>query len=184
MTGRLIAVVGPSGVGKDSVMAEMQAQAPWLALQRRAITRAPEAGGEAGGEDFEPLTIAAFTARARAGGFCLHWRAHGLHYGIPAEALAGVKSGQTLLVNLSRSILPEAAIRFTCLTVLTLTAAPATLAKRLAHRGRETAQDIAARLARDGACIPDGLHMITIANDGPLAETAAAALAALHPLKA
>lgn len=179
MSGRLIAVVGPSGVGKDSVMAALVATAPGLAIQRRCITRAPEAGGE----DFTPLSLPAFEAQRAAGAFCLSWQAHGLHYGIPAEALARVAADEVLLVNLSRAALAEAARLFAGLTVLSLTARPETLAARLAGRGRETEADIAARLARDGACIPEGLHTVTVANDGPLDETAKAALAALQPLR-
>ncbi|MFC6760861.1 hypothetical protein ACFQFQ_17395 [Sulfitobacter porphyrae] len=38
--GRFIAVVGPSGVGKDSVMAGMVARARDLVAVRRVITRA------------------------------------------------------------------------------------------------------------------------------------------------
>ena len=91
--GRLVAVVGPSGVGKDSVMAGIAAAAPGFRLVRRCITRAPGLGGE----DYEPLTPAAFAARVASGGFCLHWEAHGLHYGIPAgvrDELAAVRAAR------------------------------------------------------------------------------------------
>ena len=46
MTGRFIAVVGPSGVGKDSVMQGMAARDPRIVLARRVITRPSDAGGE------------------------------------------------------------------------------------------------------------------------------------------
>ena len=46
------------------------------------------------------------------------------------------------------------------------------------------AQKKAARLAREGACIPDGLDVVTVSNDGPLDETVATALAALQPVRA
>ena len=39
--GRMIAVVGPSGVGKDSVMAGLLEARPALRRVRRVITRAP-----------------------------------------------------------------------------------------------------------------------------------------------
>ncbi|MEO0703578.1 MAG: hypothetical protein AAFY80_15680 [Pseudomonadota bacterium] len=66
MTGRLIGVVGPSGVGKDSVMAGLVEADPQLALVRRTITREPELGGE----DYTPATQAAFDRLVAKGAFC------------------------------------------------------------------------------------------------------------------
>ena len=175
--GRLIAVVGPSGAGKDSVIAGLVAAEPRLAVIRRAITRAPEAGGEA----FDPLTPETFAARRQAGDFALAWGAHGLFYGIPRAALAPLAAGQDLLANLSRSALTEAQALVPRLTVLHVTASPATLAARLAARGRETAEDIAARLMREVAPLPSGLDIVTLSNDGPLAGTVARAIGLLYP---
>lgn len=180
MTGRLIAVVGPSGVGKDSLMralADTATAAPGVGLVRRVITRAPGLGGE----EFEPISDAAFEARAAAGGFCLHWRAHGLGYGIPGDLAHRLAGGTDLLVNLSRGVLAEASRAFPGLIVLNVTAAPETLALRLAGRGRETAAEIAARLSRAGHGLPDGIAAVTIRNDGPLIEAVAQAMAVLYP---
>jgi ribose 1,5-bisphosphokinase len=173
VTGALVAVVGPSGVGKDSVIAGLVAARPDLIWVRRAITRPPS-----GTEPFESLTRDAFAAREAAGGFCLAWEAHGLRYGIPAEALDAARGGAILLANLSRHHLARARAIFPALRVLSLTARPEILAARLAERGRETAADIAARLARR-APLPGGLHVVEVANDGPLEETVAQALAVL-----
>lgn len=175
--GRLIAVVGPSGVGKDSVMAGLIAARPSLSAIRRAITRAPEAGGE----DYDPLTPDAFAAAKAAGEFALTWGAHGLFYAIPRAALAPLARGNDLLANLSRNVLTEAAATVPRLTVLHITASPAILAARLAARGRETEADIAARLARQTDPLPEGLDIVTVTNDGPLSQTVATALAALYP---
>ncbi|KNG94232.1 phosphonate metabolism protein/1,5-bisphosphokinase (PRPP-forming) PhnN [Pseudaestuariivita atlantica] len=174
-TGRLIAVVGPSGVGKDSVIAGLAAADPPLRVVRRTITRAPGLGGEA----YDAVTPEAFDAMAARGAFCLHWGAHGLRYGLPAATVDDVRAGATCLANLSRGALKEAADVFPAVTVLNLTASPDTLAKRLAARGREETGDIAARLARSGADLPDGIDVITLANDGPLEDTIARARAAL-----
>lgn len=66
--GRLIAVVGPSGVGKDSVMAGIHEAMPRLHLVRRVITRAPELGGE----DYDAVSDEQFAALLRDGAFAVH----------------------------------------------------------------------------------------------------------------
>ena len=177
--GRLIAVVGPSGVGKDSVMAGMIAARPDMRLVRRTITRAPGLGGE----DYDAVTPEAFDAAAQDGAFCVHWTAHGLSYGIPSDVLTDVQRGKDCLANFSRSALEQANAIFPNLTVLNIPASPATLAKRLAGRGRETEAEIAARLAQADKCLPAGLDVVTIANDGALEDTVTKALAALQPLR-
>jgi len=173
--GRLIGVVGPSGVGKDSVMGALAAAEPRLGLVRRVITRAPGLGGE----DYEPVSDTAFDQLRDAGAFCLHWQAHGLSYGIPAQTRAEVAAGAHLLVNLSRAVLPKAEATFARFSVLNITSTPQTLAARLAARGRESAADIHARLNRQPAALPSDLHILTIANDGPLGQTVTQALDAL-----
>jgi ribose 1,5-bisphosphokinase len=177
MTGRLVAVVGPSGVGKDSVMAAMAARDPRLVLARRVITRP----GDAGGEDFEGVSEAAFRRRAAAGEFALSWPAHGLHYAIPRTVEEPLRDGKDVLANLSRSVLDPAAQRFERMIVLSLVARREVLAARLAARGRENAAQIARRLERSGACLPTGLDVFEIDNSGALNDTVEAALRALYP---
>ncbi|MDF3855251.1 phosphonate metabolism protein/1,5-bisphosphokinase (PRPP-forming) PhnN [Paracoccus sp. P2] len=174
MSRRLVAVVGPSGAGKDTLMALACAARPDIRAARRVVTRPAEAGGE----DFDGVTEAEFAARERAGAFALHWRAHGLGYGIPAAALAGQG---TLLINASRAVLAEARARFPGLTVLLVTAPPEVLARRLAGRGRESGADQAARLARAGFPLPPGIVPRVVVNDGTPEQGLARFLAALQP---
>lgn len=178
--GRLIAVVGPSGVGKDSVMDGVLAAHPHLHRTRRVITRAAKLGGE----DYLAMTAQAFAATAQAGGFCLSWQAHGLQYGIPQTVLEEVRGGAQHMANLSRGVLHKADTHFPALLVLHITATPETLAARLAARGRESGAALLKRLSRTGATLPEGLDVIEISNDGPLADTIAAASAALQPERA
>jgi phosphonate metabolism protein PhnN/1,5-bisphosphokinase (PRPP-forming) len=174
----LIGVVGPSGAGKDTLMAGARAALAGDArfrFVRRTITRPAEAGGE----DHRPLDRAGFEAERAAGGFALWWEAHGLLYGIPAVIAPNSGSlGQVTIANLSRTALAEANRHFPLL-VLEITAPPAVLAARLAARGREDAADVAARLARQ-APLPEGLRVVRVLNDGPVADGVAQVLAALY----
>lgn len=179
MSGRLIAVVGASGAGKDTVMAEMAARRPGLHRVRRAITRTAEPGGE----PFEPVSEADFARRHAAGDFVLSWQAHGLSYGIPAAELSGLATGRDALVNLSRGVLAEAQAAVPRFVVLHVTAPLEVRAKRLAARGRESEEDVLRRLSRR-ADLPAGLPVFEIDNSGRAQAAAEAALAALDTEKA
>ncbi|MGB3406079.1 MAG: phosphonate metabolism protein/1,5-bisphosphokinase (PRPP-forming) PhnN [Jannaschia sp.] len=176
MTGQLIAVVGPSGVGKDSLIDGLATRDTTLRPVRRVITRP----GDAGGEDFESVDEETFAERVSDGDFCLHWEAHGLRYGIPSEALVAVSAGEWQLANLSRGSIEAAAHVFPALTVLSVTAAPHILAVRLSGRGRETPEEIARRLARPGVAPPRGVRHAEIDNSGTLDMAVTAALAAIY----
>lgn len=172
---RLVAVVGPSGAGKDTLMAmACAAQPDRIRAARRVITRPADAGGE----DFDGVTPAEFARRQAAGEFALHWHAHGLDYGIPAGELAGPG---TVLFNASRAILAEAAARLPGLTVLLVTAPAPVLAARLAERGREDAADRERRLVRAGFALPEGIAHQTVINDASAEIGLARFLAALQP---
>ncbi len=175
--GRLIAVVGPSGVGKDSVMAGLKDAIPELHLVRRVITRAPELGGEV----YDAVSVEKFEAMARDGAFAVHWGAHGLHYGIPTNVRYQLGKGTDCLANFSRKVLVQASKVFPQLVVLNITASSETLAQRLAARGRETASEISKRLAQADKPLPAGLQVIHLANDGPLSQTVARGVALLQP---
>lgn len=175
MSGRFIAVVGPSGVGKDSLMLAVAARAPQLSLARRVITRASDAGGEA----FDAVSLAEFAARKSAGAFALSWQAHGLHYAIPVTVDTALAAGFDVLANLSRSALLAAQARFANFEVITLSAERSVLAARLKARGRETDAQIAARLDRAATGLPKGLRARDFDNSGPLEQTVQAVLAHL-----
>lgn len=170
----IFAVVGPSGVGKDTLM-EAAKERLGVHLVRRVITR-PEA---AGGEAFEGVTAETFAARKAAGAFVLSWEAHGLSYGIPKAETAGYAAERTVLFNGSRAMLTQAAEVFPELQVLNITASDAVLAARLRARGRESEEDIARRLERAKLPLPVGLRVTEIDNSGVLDEAVEALVAAL-----
>ncbi len=159
--GRLFFVVGPSGAGKDTLIAGAVAADPSLIWARRCITR-PE---YAGGEPFEGLSEAEFQRRLELGDFALHWAAHGLHYGVPYPSLAPWNAGQDVLLNGSRGAIAQARAVFADLRIIVITAPDDILAQRLAARGRESAGDIVQRLERASFALPKGVFAIEVIND-------------------
>ncbi len=154
----LVLVVGPSGAGKDTLLNMARTTLAGDArfrFVRRVITRRVDAGGE----DHEPVSDTEFAARA----FALSWEAHGLHYGIPADVADDIARGVVVVANVSRSIIAEAAARFP-VRVIEVTASAEVLEARLLARGRETAADVALRLARR-IPFPHGIDVATVVND-------------------
>ena len=165
----LVLVVGPSGAGKDTLLAAARGALRHDArfgFARRVITRPVDAGGE----DHEAITEQEFAARD----FALQWQAHGLRYGIPAEVIG---DREVVVANVSRTVVAEAAERFSS-RVIEVTAPPELRAARLAARGREDEADVAARLARP-AKLPKSVPLETVINDGLLSDGVARFLAAL-----
>ncbi|HDZ3196602.1 TPA: phosphonate metabolism protein/1,5-bisphosphokinase (PRPP-forming) PhnN, partial [Pseudomonas aeruginosa] len=147
MTGRLIYLMGPSGSGKDSLL---QAAREPLALRgcrivRRVITRSAEAVGE----DAQAVTPAQFDTLERASAFAMSWRANGLCYGIPVQIDEWLAQGYDVLVNGSRGYLAQARRRYPDLLAVLLGVKPEVLRQRLLARGRESPEEIEARLARN-----------------------------------
>ena len=145
--GCFVAVVGPSGAGKDTLLQLVAARMhgdPTIRFARRIVTRCAHAAVE----DHDEMAPEAFDAAERAGHFCLSWRAHDLGYGLPAALNDDLAAGRTVVANVSRRVLKTAAERFARLAVVEITAPHALLVRRLAARGRETPAAIEARLAR------------------------------------
>ncbi|HEU0218177.1 MAG TPA: phosphonate metabolism protein/1,5-bisphosphokinase (PRPP-forming) PhnN [Stellaceae bacterium] len=164
--GTLVLVVGPSGVGKDSIIAGAAARLrdeSRVVFARRLITRPADAGGE----DHIAVSPTEFAAQCDTGGLMLHWNAHGLDYGLPQTLSDRLDSGHAVVANVSRTVVAKARQRLAPVLVIAIAASPETLASRLAARGRETAGDIAERLARSGALAP-GAADVVIDNDGSL----------------
>ena len=172
--GCLFYLVGPSGSGKDSLISYARKRLKGddaVVFAHRYITRPPQENGE----NHVPLSAKEFAQRLTKGFFAMHWQSHGFHYGIGVEIDLWLSKGCRVLVNGSRSYLPNAKDRYPDLKVILIDVSPAELKRRLEARGRETAEQIRARLERNRqlkkALIHNISDMIIIKNDGAL-ETA------------
>lgn len=165
--GVFVPVVGPSGSGKDSLMAHARRRLAGdrrFVFARRVVTRPcdPEA------EPHDTLDERAFEQAAAAGAFALSWRSHGLRYGVPVGVDEAIRAGGVVVANLSRALVGEAAVRYARICPVLVRVSPDVLARRLASRGREGAQEIAARVARNAGYADFDVECRVIDNDGAL----------------
>ncbi|MCA4132579.1 phosphonate metabolism protein/1,5-bisphosphokinase (PRPP-forming) PhnN [Arthrobacter sp. M4] len=163
--GAFVAVVGPSGVGKDALICEARRHAcPHISLPKRHITRAPGPG-----EDHVPTNEDEFQAARGAGMFALTWDAHDLQYGIPKSIDDDIRTGRAVVVNVSRSVIGTLAARYERLIVVRVTVSEEVRAARMRCRGRENADEISKRLRRPDPA-PESTADKEIRNDGTIAE--------------
>jgi ribose 1,5-bisphosphokinase len=176
--GRMILVVGPSGAGKDTLMAALKDRVKdndSVVFARRAVTR----DADASSEDHDTLSRSDFETLVAAGNVALSWEAHGLGYVVPQSYDRAIRDGKTVIANGSRKVLKEASEKYETAIVLLITAPVEILAERLAARGRETREDIEARLKR-ADLEPDNVdNLVRIENTGTPEEGVADMLCAL-----
>ncbi|MBS0222721.1 MAG: phosphonate metabolism protein/1,5-bisphosphokinase (PRPP-forming) PhnN [Proteobacteria bacterium] len=174
--------MGPSGAGKDSVLAQarllLAADMP-VVFAHRYITRPAGTGGE----NHIALTRAEFARRRAHGLLAFHWHAHGNDYGIGCEIQAWRDAGLTVVVSGSREHFQSMDDIDEDLCPVLITAPPAALAERLAARGREDKAAVLARLERGTAYAVNDRRLVTIANDGPLDHAARALVSLLATLR-
>jgi phosphonate metabolism protein PhnN/1,5-bisphosphokinase (PRPP-forming) len=181
--GTLILVVGPSGAGKDTLIDAAKAALaddPRFHFPQRDITRPAEAGGE----DHNPVDTATFETRRAAGAYALCWGAHDLFYGVPAAIADCLAAGTSVVVNVSRSVIDEARESFPPTAVVSLSVPEEVLRRRLAARGRESAEQIEARVARAAAVPVSGENVFEVVNDDTVETAVARFLAALQAASA
>ncbi|MBX9454391.1 MAG: phosphonate metabolism protein/1,5-bisphosphokinase (PRPP-forming) PhnN [Mesorhizobium sp.] len=170
--GVFIPVIGPSGAGKDSLIARARQHLdsrPGFLFARRVVTR--PASLEA--EDHDTLDTASFAKAEAAGAFALAWRSHGLSYGIPASIDKTILDGGVVVANVSRGVVAVIRRRYRNTLPVMVTVSRDVLAARLATRGRETADEIASRIRRNDEYGTLGADCRVIDNSGTLDEAAA-----------
>lgn len=180
-TGTLVLVVGPSGAGKDALLASGRAAFAHDArfvFPRRIITRA----GDDSSESHDAISPEAFEIAESAHEFLLSWRAHGLGYAIPGSAKAALTNEKVVIVNVSRASIDAAERLVERVVVIHVTAPVEILAQRIAARQREPESEIAARLKRQVHLAVSRATVIEINNAGKLEEASRHFIAALKNL--
>jgi len=166
--GCFVAVVGPSGAGKDTIMDAARialAGDPRFHFVRRIITR-PQMPGT---ENHESLNEDAFAQAVGEGAFAFHWQAHGLSYGLPKSLDEEIARGAVVIANVSRRVLSEIRSRYTARSIVVISARSDVLAERLAARGRESRDEIIRRLSRDVYLDDGAADIFMIDNSGEVA---------------
>jgi len=141
-------LVGNSGSGKDSILA--WAKEHWkctkkeLLVAQRYITRpaSPET------EKFVSVSTEEFEKMDENGDFLLKWISYDIHYGVKADILEDLNKGNLVIVNVSRQIIDNTRKRFPGTKVIFLQVPINTIVKRIHDRGRETDEQLQARIQR------------------------------------
>jgi ribose 1,5-bisphosphokinase len=144
-SGRLVLIVGPSGSGKDTLLRLAKAVLAGhdgVVFAPRIVTRPEAAEGEM------PMSPSAFADAAARGMFAFTWHAHGLDYAIPGAIETELEAGRTVVLNVSRTIVPTARAYYRSVTVVLIDAPADVRAARVAARGREPPDAVAARIQR------------------------------------
>jgi ribose 1,5-bisphosphokinase len=159
--GRFILVVGPSGAGKDTLIALAQLACRDnrdIVFPRRVVTRQATAF-----EDNEQLSLEAFQQARGHGKFAVHWEAHGHCYALRRLVDDDIRANRKVIANVSRTVVDAIRRAYANVVVVLITAAPEILAERLTMRARSSDGKIADRIGRAGdnfSTVAD----ITIAN--------------------
>ena len=133
---------------------------------RRCVTREVDAAAE----DHESIDERTFDELVGQRAFAMMWEAHGHKYGVRSEIDTELERGRTVAVNVSRTIIAEAAERYQSAVVVEITADPAVRATRLTARGREAVEDVQLRTRREVVTPAHRLPLHTIRNDGKISD--------------
>jgi ribose 1,5-bisphosphokinase len=160
--GRIVLIAGPSGAGKDTLIAGARTlfnSNPEVFFPRRIVTRQSSTF-----EDHDSMTDAHFDCARVDGQFALWWEAHGNKYAIPATVDDRIRAGHTTVCNVSRTVIGTARKRYQNAIYVLITAPPDVLVQRITSRQRESDTKSIDRISRtaESSVAPD----LTIDNVG------------------
>jgi len=148
MSGNLFVIAAPSGAGKTSLVRELLAADPDLALSISYTTRAPRPG-EQDGREYHFVDRATFDAMLGQGEFLESAEVHGNHYGTSQKSIDEMlKRGKDVALEIDwqgaqqiRRLYPQA------ITVFILPPSMQELERRLRSRGQDSELVILRRMA-------------------------------------
>lgn len=183
----LVVISGPSGVGKDSVLARMKKKGLPFHFVVTATTRAPRAG-EQQGVEYHFLSEEEYDRLLAEDGLLEHAEVYGRRYGVPrAQVREALAQGRDVIVRIDvqgaatlRKLAPEA------LFIFLAPGSQAELEERL--RRRETENEAAFRLrvktaAEEMAC-RDRFDHVVVNEQGKLDEAVERVVALIATEKA
>ena len=146
--GLLIVLSGPSGAGKDSVLAQLKCQYENIQLSISVTTRAPRPG-EQDGEHYFFVTREAFEEKLRNNQILEYTEYNGNYYGTPMAYINdGLALGKTVILEIEvegaanvRRLYPN------CVSVFLVPPSLAVLRQRLIDRKTESPEEINRRIA-------------------------------------
>ena len=165
---RLVAFVGPSGSGKDTLMVKVRdlllSSGIDIHIVQRMITRKPDST-----EGFLTLSADDFIKKIENKHFVLHWDIYGNKYGIPHEEIDPyLESGYIVLVNLSRTALTKLKQIYPKAKIVVIHVSKELAAERIKIRKRDTGKNLEARISRLQEKVDVPFPDLIIKNEGEI----------------
>lgn len=148
MSGRLVILSGPSGVGKDTAIERWRERNPLVQRVVAYTTREPRPG-EVDGVDYHFVSAERFRSLAEAGAF-LEWKeVHGNSYGTPLHDMeAMLAAGKIAILKIDvQGAMAALAKRPDAVTVFLLPPSMEELEERIRGRAQDSEKAIERRLA-------------------------------------
>ncbi|MCC7434289.1 MAG: guanylate kinase [Methanoregulaceae archaeon] len=168
MSGRLVILSGPSGVGKDSVLDRWKAADPRVVRVVAYCTRAPRTG-EVDGVDYHFVTREQFMAKAEAGDFLEYKEVHENLYATPLTDMeALLADGRIAVLKIDvQGALAVMEKRDDAISIFLLPPSAEELERRIRKRGTDDEATIQKRLknARDEIALSDRYQHRVVNDD-------------------
>jgi guanylate kinase len=179
----LVVVSGPSGVGKDAVLARLRAAHPAAHFAVTATTRPPRSR-ERDGDDYHFLSDEEYDRLLAEDGFLENAAVYSHRYGVPkAQVREALARGQDVIVRVD--VQGASTIKRLAPNAVFIFLAPASLEEleeRLRRRNTEGQSALRLRLdtARQEMACQEGFDYVVINREGGLAEAVSQILAIIE----